>query len=503
MNATLRQAGLILRLDLRLRWREARGSIGGRVAMGLLMGFLYLALHALAWPFLFLSRDHPMPTFETVGWLLVAFLAATAALANLRYDRDDSALLLASPLPPRSILLARVLSQAAAGVLPAAYFATPFFNVAVFVLGPRYLNCYLVLVAVAIVASSAAFALTLALSRRFGPKRVLLLIRVFGALLGVGFAFLGQLPSLLGKAGMARVSEQLPPISEWPVLAQLTRAGHGAPLDLASVVTLAVLALAAVGYTCGDALLHGIQAGHESAPRRKRVGEHRWTESLALATYRKELRVLARDPLVLVQMLVAVGPVLPIAIGWRDLGWAMAGLFACFLAQLGGAQLVQATTSQERCWDLIRGSPTFEPKLRVAKLLAGLTLPLALAGLLCLALAVAGRPWLALVTFLVSGGGALAIGWMFVSRIRPMAAPTARVVRPKFESAALGPLLVSLLVVGPSLGGIAAAAAGRTWLAAGLLGAAALVSFLIVAFTQMREIEDWRFEALRHASASK
>jgi hypothetical protein len=29
------------------------------------------------------------------------------------------------------------------------------------------------------------------------------------------------------------------------------------------------------------------------------------------------------------------------------------------------------------------------------------------------------------------------------------------------------------------------------------------VSFLIVAFTQMREIEDWRFEALRHAPASK
>lgn len=503
MNATLQQVGLILRLDLRLRWREARGSIGGRVAIGLFLGLLYLGLHALAWPFVFLSRGYPMPTFEAVGWLLVAFLATTAALTNLRYDRDDSALLLASPLPPRSILFARMLSQAAAGVLPAAYFATPFFNVAVFVLGPGYLNCYLVLVAVAIVASSAAFALTLALSRRFGPKRVLLFIRVFGALLGVGFALLGQLPSILGKTGMAHIGEQLPPISEWPVLAQLTRAGHGAPLDLVLVVALAVLTLAAVGYMCGDALLHGIQAGHESTPRRKRVGRHRWTESLALATYRKELRLIARDPLILVQVLAAVGPVLPVAIGWRDLGWAMAGLFACFLAQLGGAPLVQATTSQERCWDLVRGSPTSEMKLRVTKLLAALTLPLALAALLCLVLAVAGRPWLALITFLVSCGGALAIGWMFVSRVRPMSAPTARVVRPKFESADIGHLLVTLLVVGPSLGGIAAAATGRTWLAVGLLGAVALVSFLIVAFTQLREIEDWRFEALRNAPASK
>lgn len=503
MKSALEQIWLILRLDLRVRWRESRGTSRSRLAVALFAGFLYLGLHAFAAPFVLLARNHPLPAFEAIGWLVVAVLAATSSLVNLRYERDDSALLLASPFPPRSILIARILSQATAGVLPTAFFVTPAFNLAVFILGPRYLACYLVLIATATIASSFAFALALLLSRRFGARRVLVFVRVVGALLGVGIAMLGQLPRMLGKTGMASFGAHLPPVAEWPVLAQMTRAGHGSPLDLALVLALAACALWIVGRTCGEALLRGIQAGHESPSRQRRAGTHRWSGSLGRATYLKELRLLSRDPLVLVQMLSVVGPLLPMAFGWRGMGAAMLGMFACFLAQLGSSPLVQAATNQERCWDLLRGSPTPEVKLRIAKLLAGLTLPIALSAVLCIVLAALGRPGLALVSFLTSAVGAFAIGWLFVSRVRPIAAPSSRVVRPKFESADLGRLLVSLLIVGPSLGGIAALAADRTWLALGLLGATLLLCFLVFGLTQLREVEEWRLEALRREAASK
>lgn len=500
MNALLHPVWLILQLDLRVRMREWRTGGISRWAAVALLGLLYLFLHLIAWPMVSISREAAGATMEALGWVLVGFIAVSSAFANLRFERDDSALLLSSPMSPHAVLIARVVGQAIGSALPVLFFATPFFHLAIVIKGARYLMCYPTALALAVLCSSATYAGALTLSRWIGPKRVLGLVRIIGALLGVFFVLLGQLPGFLkSKASLAQSAGEIPSLPEWPVIAQFTRAGAGHPLDLLVVVLVAAGAMALVAWTCADVLMRGIQSAQETKPRRTRVGAHRWTDSLAQATYRKELRLILRTPMLFVQVLSTIGPMLPLWFIRRAVDAdAFAGL-AVVLAQLGAAPFLTATTSLENGWDLVRGSPTPELRLRIAKLAAALTLPVGAAIAVCLGLALWGRPGLATVTLAVAGVGSVAIGWISVSRFRPHFGKT---IKPKFDAADLGRMLLAFLVFFPSVGGIWAFGAGKYLLAAGLIGGVILVSALVVAFTQLREVPEAEIDAARAAAAA-
>jgi ABC-2 type transport system permease protein len=498
MNGTLRPVWLILRMDLRVRLREWRGGSKSRWAMVALLVFVYLFLHLIAWPMVMMSREAGGPTMEALGWVLVGFIAISSAFANLRFERDDSALLLSSPLSPRTVLTARIVGQAIGSALPVLFLATPFFHLAILFKGVRYLACYPTALALAVLCASATYAGALTLSRWIGPKRVLGLVRIAGALLGVCFVLLGQLPGMLNKTSFARFAGQIPALPEWPGLAQFIRAGAGHSLDLLLVLGAAAGAMALVALTCGDVLLRGIQSAQETKPRRARVGAHRWTESLVRATYRKELRLILRTPMLFVQVLSTIGPMLPLWFIRRTVDAdAIAGL-AVVLAQLGAAPFIASATSMENGWDLVRASPTPELRLRLAKLAAALTLPLGAAAAVCLGLTLWGRPGLATVTLAVACIGSVAIGWISVSRFRPQ---FGRTIKPKFDATDLGRMLLGLLVFFPSVGGIWAFGAEKYLLAAGLLGGVTLVSVLIVAFTQLREVPEAEIDAARAAAA--
>lgn len=498
MNDMVRPVWLILRLDLRVRLREWRGGSKSRWAMVALLVFVYLFLHFIAWPLVTLTNSVNGSVMEALGWLLVGFVAISSAFANLRFERDDSALLLSSPLSPRTVLIARIAGQAIGSALPVLFFATPFFHLAIALKGLRYAACYPTAIALAVLGASATYAGALTLSRWIGPKRVLGLVRIAGALLGVFFVLLGQLPGMLSKTGLARFTGQIPALPDWPGIAQFVRAGAGHPVDLLLLLFAAAATMALVALTCGDVLLRGIQSAQETKPRRARVGTHRWTESLVQATYRKELRLMLRTPMLFVQVLSTIGPMLPLWFIRRTVDAdAFAGL-AVVLAQLGAAPFIASATSFENGWDLVRGSPTPELRLRLAKLAAALTLPLGAATTVCLGLALWGRPGLALVTLMMACVGSVAIGWISVSRFRPQFGKT---IKPKFDVADLGRMLLAFLVFFPSVGGIWAFGAEKYLLAAGLLGAVLLVSALIVAAVQLREVPEAEIDAARAAAA--
>lgn len=500
MSTTLRQVWLILHLDLRVRLREMRGSFSHDSLMLTLLAIGYLILHALAWPLVSISREsNAGPIMEGIGWIIVGFAAAIGALSNLRFDRDDSALLLASPVSQRVVLIARIVGQAAAGILPVAFFATPFFNLAIALKGFHYLGCYPTALAVAILVASGTYLLALNLSRKIGAKRVLTLVRMLGALLGIFFILLGQLPRLFGKSGMAAAGSHIPALSEWPVIAQVVRAGQGHPLDLLLGLFITAAVLALVVTTSADALLRGIQATQENTPRKSRAGAHRWTASLAEATYRKELRLMLRTPMLFVQLLSALGPILPLVIIQRSFDAGSAAVLAVVLAQLGSAPFLQATTAMESGWDLVRGSPTPEVRLRIAKLAAALTFPLGGATLACLGVAWWARPGLAAVAFAMSVVGSVGFGWVGVSHFRPNFGKT---IKPKLGAADFGQMIMGFAIFFPSVGGVWAWAAEKYLLASGVLGAAALTSFLVVAFTQLREIPEAALDAARAAAAT-
>jgi len=498
MTATLRSVWLILRLDLRVRLREWSGGGKSRWAVVALLVFVYLLLHFLAWAMVMVSREAVGPTMEALGWMLVGFVAISSAFANLRFERDDSALLLCSPLSPRTVLTARIAGQAIGSALPVLFFATPFFQLAILFKGVRYAGCYPAAIALAVLGASATYAGALMLSRWIGPKRVLGLVRIAGALLGIVIVLLGQLPGMLSKTGFARLAGRIPALPEWPGMAQFVHAGQGRPWNLLLVLLWAGAAMTIVALTCGDVLLCGIQSAQETKPRRARVGAHRWTESLARATYRKELRLILRTPMLFVQVLSAIGPMLPLWFIRRTVdASAFAGL-AVVLAQLGVTPFLASATSLENGWDLVRGSPTPELRLRIAKLAAALTLPLSAAIATCLGLALWGRPGLATVTLAMACIGAVAIGWISVSRFRPQ---FGRTIKPKFDPADLGRMLLAFLVFFPSIGGLWAFSAEKYLLATGLLGGVILVSALIVAFTQLREVSEAEIDAAREAAA--
>lgn len=493
----------VVQLDLRLRLREINFGSKRLFVTIAVFAFFYAALHGISFPLLHLLERGIPAAWEAAGWLLVAVLAFIAAFSGLRFQRDDSALLLTAPIPNRTVLWARLVSLAGASIIPTAFLVTPSLNMAVLMHGPHYLGCYVVLACVATASATAAFSLALLLGRWLGPRRVLILVRVVGALIAMGVVLLGQLPRLMQQSELAQASSRVPPLNEWPLLAQLTAAGRADALALLVVVAATTTVAWLVAHFCGDALARGIQALQENSARctaRKTLITYRWSASLAAVTYRKELRLFVRDPVLLVQSFVSIAPILPLVIVSRNMGVGVLATLACAIAQLGSMPLVTTAAAAEQCWDVIRASPTPETRLRIAKLLAGVTLPVALAAVLCLALAVLGCPWLALTGFCAGVIGAAAAGWLQVTDIVPH---RRGVVRRKTDDARLLRVLTSLALAAPLIGGVAACAQNHLLLGGALIGVGVFGAGCVFGLCQITAATEEKFEALRAEPTAK
>jgi ABC-2 type transport system permease protein len=320
---------------------------------------------------------------------------------------------------------------------------------------------------------------------------------VIVAVLGAGVYLVFQAQNTLPPAARAWIAAQTTRTFAHPTLAFVARAGRGEPWPLAALVGLAGLFAARTTRLLGRMFISGVQEAGGVAPSRK-VGaarRHVFVGGAARATFRKDLRLIIRDPLLLAQVLPTALYMLPaLFVFSRFGGIGLLAPFALLLATQLSLALTGVAAGGEEGWDLIRMSPTREVRLRVAKMAAGCALPLALGAAMCAVLATLGRPWLALLSLVYSVGCAAAGSWLLVTAITP--SPRRDILKRRRTG---GATLERNIIIGAltllNAGGLGLAANGLTLIAAIVLlvGAIAIIACFVLVHAE--EIQPHKFSS--------
>lgn len=489
MTSLFGPALLILRNDLRLRWREFRAGRWRALGSAGLIGVVLVIVQAIAFFVLHSLRGGIPAQAEVIAWAFFGMMMVGSAMHHaigLLFERSDFDLLLSSPIPPHAVLLARIASIAANAMFGVGLLLFPLINAAVVTQGARYLFAYPAWLALGVLAGSSGVGLALILVRLLGARRARVAVQVVGAVLGASVYLSTQLPRFLPKGTGTDLADWLGRIAQHPAVAIPARAAHGefAPALILSGIALAAVALQA--RLLARTFLTGLQDAPISPARKGGNTRHRWTEGLIAATVRKELRLIRRDPLLIAQVLPSALYFIPALAGvgtqvglgvLAPLSVAIAGQFALVFTAVCAAG--------EEGWDLIRMSPVDEPRMRLGKLIAGVAIPVLLATLLNLVLVAIGLGWVALVALPTAVGVAAAAGWLQVTDVRPTLRKD--VIRSRSSRSLARSLVSSALVLCGALGaGFIAAdiwiagliCVGLTWL--GVVACFALVEVKMV-----------------------
>lgn len=489
MRLLFRQLWVILHHDVRLLWRELRSSKWNLLGnVGLVLGLL-VAAQAIAL-LICLQCSTPPPLAIAAGaWMFFGCIMLGTAMAQaiaVLFEKADFSLLFAAPVSPHAVLLARMTALVVGAFLSVGLFLLPLLNGLTAGFGARYALGFLVWLELAGLATAAGVGFTLTLVRWLGARRARVTAQVCGAVVGA-LVYLGlQAPTFLGPAHRPAAERLLGQLVVNPVSRALAQASAGATGPLLTLGALTLAALALTTWLLAHTFIVSAQEATLHVIRRSPGRRHHWHQSLAWATFWKDTRLILRDPLLLSQVLPSVLYLLPALLGlFSTLGLGTLAPLSVIIAGQLSAQLALVATAGEEGWDLIRMSPTPELHLRLAKLAAGTALPLGLTVLLCLGLAVAGRPGLALLTLGVALICAAGNAWLQVSTVRP--SPRQDVLKNRLKN-----------TPGRTFGGIALMLTGATavslvgaghWLGGSLALAACLLGFGgIVAFVRLRAL---------------
>lgn len=425
MSVLLSQTRCILRNDLRLLWRDIREGKTRIATNAALLSLLLLVLH-LASAFFFSNlNDAPPIAIEAGFWAFFGFLMLGAAMnqaISLFFERADFDLLLSSPVTTRAVLLARITVLSVSAFLGAAILLLPLLDGIVIGFSLKYVAGYAVWSLLAVLSACAGVWLTLTIVRLLGVRRARIWVQVVAAVLGASVYLSFQIQQHIAAAQKTAFLGFLRSAVDWLGFTQLARGGRSEALPL---LVLAVIAGAAAFLTARQlarTFLAGMQESSAKPTRVTRIrgGSYRFKSGLARATFLKDLRLILRDPLLLSQILPSFMYILPIFFGLRKLGGvAVLAPVAIVLAVQFSNLLSDAAAAGEECLDLIRASPSPETRLRIAKMAAGMALPLGASLIVCLVIAGFGRPWLALITFVTGAFTAAGAAWLAVARITP------------------------------------------------------------------------------------
>lgn len=495
MSVLLKQTRLILRNDLRLLWREIRSGKLKIATSAFLLGLVLLGLHAISiLVFANLRQPPPLP-IEAGLWAFFGFLMLGAAMnqaIGLFFERADFDLLLSSPVTTRAILLARIAVMSTGAFLGAGLLLLPLLNGVIIGFSPTYLSGYAVWIALSVASACAGIWLTLALVRLLGTRRARIWIQILAAVLGASVYLSFQLQTYLPRADKAAFWSALRSIADALGFSHLARAGRGEPLELLALAAIAALAALITARLLARTFLTGLQESAVKPSRTSRASSrtYRFSGTLAFATFRKDLRLILRDPLLLSQTLPSFMYILPAFFAFRQFGGlVLLAPVAVVIAIQFSMLLADAAAAGEECLDLIRMSPSQETKLRLAKMAAGMALPLAVSFALCVAIAALGRPWLALIAFVTGAFTASGCAWLSVARISPT--PRKDLLTRNRRRLSIGRnIVIGILLIGAS-SGISLVAHGTLWFIGVLLiGGTALGVIACFTFVHIEEIED-------------
>ena len=337
-----------------------------------------------------------LPLLLVTAGLAFCFLFMVSRSLNgivqVLYTRADLDLLLSSPIAPKSIIGVRVGSVALTVTLEVALLAWPFANVFVLFGLYSWSKLYLLIPAIGMLATSLGVVLALTLFRMLGPRTTRLVGQVLAALIGMGIFLLSQLPNLM-RHGPQRgpgnynglstlLSADAGHLGAILLPARLVLAGYGPTVLL--TLTSAVLLLVTVRVLSGRFLRAATAIGSMGSARAARVSVRplRFRGSLRAVLIVKELRLIRRDPLLLMQLLQQSIYLVPMCLLlWRQsrggsgqLPWLWLGMI--LVSGTLATALAWITIAAEDAPELLKAAPLARATMVRAKIEAAL-LPLA------------------------------------------------------------------------------------------------------------------------------
>jgi ABC-2 type transport system permease protein len=333
------------------------------------------------------------------------------------YTRGDLDLLLASPVDRRAIIGVRMGSLAAMVAGEVALLVWPFANVFVLFGHFGWLRAYLLVPAMAMLATSVGLGVALVSFRTIGPRRTRVAMQVLAALVGMGMMLAIYMPQIMqpeGRPGglpasamaLARHSGSFGEMLVVPARILL----NGAMPTLVFALACTALIVATI-QLAGEPIvrtLTGISGGGQRG-RRSADDVVRFHGSFRVVVVLKELKLIARDPFLITQILQQNLMLLPMTfLLWRShLGdLPLVWLAVIWLAAGIAGPLAWLTIQAEDAPDLLAAAPMSRAALVRVKLEAALlpALPVCAVPLFFL---LATRPWYAICTSACAFGAAL------------------------------------------------------------------------------------------------
>lgn len=463
----------LLRYELLLQWRRwGRGkALSGALLVAVLLGAQAGGLGA-AW--MARSAAAGLPDRITLAnaallgaGLLMLSQAFDAALAAL-FERRDLDWLLASPLPFRRVLAARLLGVAASVAGPCLLLGGAAANGMALLGEPGWLAAYPVLGALALGAASAGTAGAVGLAAGIGLRRARRVLGAVGMVLS-GLAFLGSQSAALLPPGLrAAAWEALSPAccgvpsgaGWWPARALL-----GEPGPLLAVVLLGLGMAGTASWGLERRFTRGAAVAEPSrAPRGAGQGAGgRFRRGTAGALLRKELRLLRRTPGLLGRAAYPLVYAVPAAAGlWQGSGAAAfwLGTASVFVAGSVARVLISAAAGADEAAELAASAPVRPGAVRAAKMaVAGL------GAVAMMALPVAAASWQqpGLTGPLLGGVVGVVASGLLLGVWRP--APARRTDLGASRAGSTGAALLGAVIDGAWSGAAALTMRGNAWAA--------------------------------------
>ncbi len=419
--------------ELRLAWREALAMLtGGRVerlrkvatGVGIFVAFMhvaaYFALQQIAGAGV--PNDSPTLVAVTAGLLLSGSAILSQAMESVTrtfYTRSDLELILSSPVRAHRLFAVRIGAIALSVSAISLLFIGPFINVMAWQSGPHWLGAYSVVIAVSLVATALAVALTAAMFQIIGPRRTRLVAQIVGAVIGGLFVIGLQIAALFSTGTMSRLSflrsetvlAHVPAVDSvgwWPAGAALGDVSSMVVVGFLSIVVFAVTTallvprfadyvVAASGVSRATSVNHGTARGF-------------LVQAASAALRRKERLLLIRDPWLLSQSLLQLLYLIPPALMlWHSFGddssiaVILVPVLVMSAGQLSGG-LAWLTLCGEDAPDLVLTAPVPSAQLLRAKVEAVMQ-----------CVAVVFCPFAAALAFSSPGAAAIAVLGVFAS----------------------------------------------------------------------------------------
>ena len=467
-------AAWLLAHEIRLLWRGAAGGRRRLVAGGALV--LWAVLHAAAWRTVNEASLAPtgagaLAAAGIAGWflLLLAVSSAFSLALGALFERGDLDLLLSAPVRAARVFAVRGLAVAAGAAALPAFLLLPFSHALAARGRWETLASYPLVIAAGLGAAAVALSATVALVHAVGVRRARTLSQVLGALTGAAIFLAAQLPSLLpgaaGEAAAAWGNDLLASPTVAAVLAWPARAYLGEPLPLVLAVMLAVAAFVGSVMLVGRASDAGLLELSGASPRPVPKATGTLATGLARVVIAKELRLIARDPRLVLQALLQGFYLLPLfmlVVHRGSVSEMLAPAVILVCAMLAG-NLAWITVSGEEAPDLPGSAPVDARRMRWLKVAAAIVPAVALAAPFLAWYA--AQSALAFLAFLACLAGALGVGAVVqVWGVRPQA-------RRDLARRSQGDVFLNVVELAGATGWAGACAAllaGSAWFAAGI-----------------------------------